>query len=93
MTLDGSASQGNILSWNWTLTHQTNPAYSLTATGQKPNLDNLAAGFYDVRLTVSDGTTTSTATSLLAVAGPWDVNNDGKIGLAEVIYILQMMAG
>jgi hypothetical protein len=26
-TLDGSASQGNILSWNWTLTHQTNPAY------------------------------------------------------------------
>ena len=92
-TLNGSASQGNIISWDWTLTHQTNPAYSLTVTGQKPNLDNLAAGFYDVRLTVSDGTTTSTASSLLAVAGPWDVDGDGKVGLAEVIYILQKMAG
>ena len=60
---------------------------------QNPSLDNLAAGFYDVLLTVSDGTTTSTATSLLAVAGPWDVDNDGKVGLAEVIYILQKVAG
>jgi hypothetical protein len=92
-TLDGSASQGYVISWNWTLTHQTNPAYSRTATGQKPNLDNLAAGFYDVLLTVSDGTTASTATNLLAVAGYWDVNGDGKLGLAEAIYILQTTAG
>jgi hypothetical protein len=92
-TLNGSASQSNIISWNWTLTHRTNPAYSRTATGQNPSVDNLAAGFYDVLLTASDGTTTSTATSLLAVAGPWDVNNDGKVGLAEAIYILQKMVG
>ncbi len=91
--LDGSSSQGNIISWSWTLTHQTNQTYSRTATGQKPNLDNLVTGFYDVRLTVSDGTTTSSATSMLAVAGPWDVDGDGKVGLAEVTYILQMMAG
>lgn len=92
-TLDGSSSQGDIISWNWILTHQTNQAYSRTATGQKPNLNNLATGFYDVRLTVSDGTTTSSATSLLAVAGPWDVDGDGKVGLAEVTHILQIMAG
>ena len=23
----------------------------------------------------------------------WDINNDGKLSLAEVIYILQQMAG
>lgn len=93
VTLDGSSSKGNIISWEWTLIHQTNPAYSRTAAGQKPNLDNLAAGFYNVRLTVSDGASTNTSTSVLAVAGPWDVNNDGKTGLAEVLYILQKMSG
>jgi hypothetical protein len=93
VTLNGSASQSNISSWSWTLTHRTNPAYSRTAMGQNPSLDNLAPGFYDVLLTASDGTTTSTATSLLAVAGPWDLNGDGKVGLAEVIYILQKMVG
>jgi hypothetical protein len=92
-TLDGSSSQGDIISWNWTLAHHTNAAYSRTATGQKPDLDHLMAGFYDVRLTISDGTTTSSATRLLAVAGPWDVTGDGKIGLPEVIYILQKAAG
>ncbi|MFZ4440040.1 MAG: DUF1566 domain-containing protein [Syntrophales bacterium] len=92
-TLDGSASQGNITSWNWTLTHRTNPAYSRTATGQMPSLENLVAGFYDVSLTVSDGTSTSAATNLLAVAGIWDVDGDGKLGLAEAIYILQTTAG
>ena len=93
VTLNGSASQGNITSWNWTLTHRTNPAYSRTATGQKPSLENLVAGFYDVSLTVSDGTSTSAATNLLAVAGIWDVDGDGKLGLAEAIYILQTTAG
>ena len=93
VTLNGSASLSNIISWNWRLTHRSNPAYSRTATGQNPTIDNLVPGFYDVLLTVYNGTATSTATSLLAVAGAWDVNNDGKVGLAEVIYILQKMVG
>ena len=93
VTLDGSTSEGNIISWNWTLTRQGNPAYRRTATGQKPSIDNLEAAFYYVRLTVSDGITTSTATSLLAVAGRWDINGDSKTGLAEAIFILQKAAG
>jgi len=92
--LDGSVSQGNIVSYQWTLTHRTNTAYSRTATGQKPDLTDLKPGFYDVTLTVTDAASqTKTATSLLAVAGLWDMSGDGKQGLAEVIYILQRMTG
>ena len=39
-------------------------------------------GFYDVTLTVTDSDSqTKTDTSLLAVAGLWDLNGDGKQGL------------
>ncbi|MCK9365151.1 MAG: DUF1566 domain-containing protein [Syntrophales bacterium] len=92
--LDASASQGNIVSYQWTLTHHTNAAYNRTATGQKPNIADLQPGFYDVLLTVTDAASqTQTAATLLAVAGPWDINADGKQGLAEIIYLLQLLTG
>jgi len=92
--LDASASQGDIVSYVWTLNHRTNPAYNRTATGQRPELTDLQPGFYDVTLVVTDASAqTTTATTLLAVAGLWDVNGDDRQGAAEVIRILQRMAG
>ncbi|MDI9570363.1 MAG: kelch repeat-containing protein [Pseudomonadota bacterium] len=94
VVLDAGASQGNIVSYAWTLTHRTNAAYNRTATGKTPNLTDLQPGFYDVTLTVTDAASQSkTATNLLAVAGPWDVDGDSKSGLAEVIWLLQAIAG
>jgi PKD repeat protein len=117
--LDGSGSSGSNLSYEWQLTHRTNPAYSRTATGVNPVLSNLAPGFYDVVLTVT-GDAGSAASKLTLAVVPenvvndiraglfsqqqldqavleerikWDVNNDGKMGLEEVIYILQKIAG
>jgi hypothetical protein len=36
---------------------------------------------------------TRTSTTELAVAGPWDISDDKKIGLEEAIYILQVVSG
>ncbi len=92
--LDGSASQGNIISYQWTLTHRTNAAYNRTATGATPDLTDLQPGFYDVTLTVTDGASqTGTATALLAVAGPCGNGGSGPQGLGEAIYILQQLVG
>jgi hypothetical protein len=164
VVLDASGSTGAIVSYQWQLTHRTNPAYSRVATGIRPVLSNLSAGFYDVVLTVVGETGSSASEMTLAVvpenvvtdvrAGwfnqqqldqavnnantakdaiiaqkeqtittlntmisskdqtiasmfteqqlnqavaeeriKWDVNNDGKIGLPEAIYILQKVAG
>jgi len=95
--LDGSASSdsdGTIISWGWTLTHRTNPSNNKTATGSNPTVTNLAKGFYEVILTVTDNSGLSdTDTMLLGVYGPWDINGDGAIGLEEVIHILQEVSG
>lgn len=165
VVLDGSGSKGVITSYEWQLTHRTNTAYNRTATGPRPTLSNLQAGFYDVTLTVKDNTGTSGTAHMTLVVVPldvinairsgwfnqeqlnqavnnaeavkdetiaqqqqtittlnstisskdqtiasmfteqqlnqavaaerikWDINNDGKIGLEEVIYILQKVAG
>lgn len=97
VTLDGNASSdsdGPIVSWAWTLNHRTNPLYNKTATGPNPKLTNLEAGFYDVELTVADNSgDTDTDVMLLGVAGSWDINGDGKIGLAEAIHALQVVSG
>jgi hypothetical protein len=92
--LDGSASQGNIVSYAWSLSHRTNPDYNRTATGAKPSLAGLMPGFYDVTLTVTDiNGASKTDSCLLAAAGVWSVTGEGKQGLAEAIYLLQVMAG
>lgn len=97
VALDGSSStdaDGTIISWEWTLIHRTNVSYNKTATGSNPTITNLSAGFYDVELTVTDNSgDTDTDTMLLGVAGPWDVNGDGKIGLEEAIHALQVVSG
>jgi hypothetical protein len=124
VTLDGSQSydpDGTINIYNWTFTHRTNSSLNLTAAGQKPTINNLSPGFYDVTLTVTDNyglTNTSTIMLLLVlpvntineIRNGWysqqqldqavmteklkyDPNGDGKIGLQEVIYYLQILSG
>jgi hypothetical protein len=96
-TLDGSLSykvDGDIVKWDWELVHRTNPALNRTASGINPTVTDLAHGFYDVTLTVTDNTAaTNTDTALLAAGGIWDIDGDGKLGTAELIYILQMLVG
>lgn len=97
VTLDGSGSidpDGTILSYQWTLNHRENSDFNRTATGAVATIANLSPGFYDVTLEVTDNSGGSgTSKRLLAVAGPWDMNSDGKLGLAEVIHILQIVGG
>lgn len=97
VTLDGSGSSdsdGTIASWEWTLTHRTNSSFNRAASGEKPTVSNLAAGFYDVVLMVTDDSgATDTDSMLLGAAGIWDINGDGKLGLSETIYILQILSG
>jgi DNA-binding beta-propeller fold protein YncE len=96
--LDGSLSwdpDGNIVSWEWSLKHRENSAFDRTATGQNPTVNSLAPGFYDVLLRVTDDKgDIATDEMLLAVAGgTWDINGDGKQGLEEIIFILQVLSG
>jgi len=57
-------------------------------------LANLAPGFYDVVLTVSDNHGETGADSrTLCVIRTSDVNEDGQIGLAEAINALQVVSG
>lgn len=97
VTLDGSQSNdpdGTITSWDWTFTHRTDASLNRTASGEKPTVSNLAAGFYDVTLVVTDNDgAVDTDTMLLGVAGTWDINDDDKLGLAEIIFILQTLSG
>lgn len=97
VTLDGSNSydlDGTIISWQWSLAHRTNTKLDRTAAGSNPRLTNLAPGFYDVVLTVTDNAgDTDTDSMLLGVAGRWDIDGDNKLGLSECIYILQILSG
>ena len=71
ITLNGSGSSDTdnlIVSWNWSLIHRTNSTLNRTNEGQIITISDLASGFYDVTLTVSDDTgLTDTDTMLLAV--------------------------
>ena len=57
VTLDGSQSydpDGEIVSYQWQLRHRENSAYDRIAEIPNPIISNLANGFYDVTLTVTD---------------------------------------
>jgi hypothetical protein len=97
VNLDGSGSldtDGEIVSWNWVLTHAADQQYNLTASGEK-FVVNPAPGFYNVVLTVTDDTgLTDTDTMTLAVASPpkkGDINTDGIVTIDDIIYGLQIL--
>jgi hypothetical protein len=73
VTLDGSGSydpDGLIQSYDWNLQHREKASYDRSATGPTPTVSELAPGFYDVVLTVTDNLgVPSTDSMLLAVAG------------------------
>ncbi len=75
--LDGSGSydtDGEITSYHWDLIHRENSANNRTASGVNPTITDLAKGFYDVTLTVTDNTGyTGQDTMLLAAAGPCEL--------------------
>lgn len=99
--LNGSISSspgGTIISWEWSLEHRTNSSFNRAATGQNPTLTDLAPGFYDVILTVTDNAgAIGKDTMLLAASGKCtgtlDIDGDGKLGLEEIVYILQVLTG
>ncbi len=94
--LDGSQSSdedGSIVSYQWQLYHKENSAYNKNADGKTPTVSNLEKGFYEVTLTVTDNdSATAQDTMLLCAAGKWDINDDNKLGMSEVIYILQILS-
>jgi len=91
-TLDGSASEGHLVSWNWRLTHQTNPDLNRTAVGEKPTLTNLQEGFYQVALTVTDiHGASDTANTTLAVA-PNSLVNEIRTGWYDQAHLDQSVA-
>jgi hypothetical protein len=97
VTLDGTGSskvEGSIEAWEWTLVHRTNPSFNRSAAGAMPTVTDLAPGFYDVTLTVTDDTaSTDDDTCEVAATGRYGIDDDDKLGLAEVLYILQALAG
>ncbi len=101
ITLDGSKSfdpDGSIASYQWELRHKTNPLYNRTVSGVTTTVSDLKKGFYDVTLTVTDNSGVAKSDELFfsAIGDPakeYDINGDGKAGLAEVIYYLQILSG
>jgi len=101
ITLNGSTSSdpdGSIVSYQWVLRHRENSLYNKTAVGETATVTDLKKGFYDVTLTVTDdrGATGEDEMFFSAVGDPtkeYDINGDGKAGLAEVIYYLQILSG
>ena len=83
ITLDGSSSSdvdGTIVSYDWKLEHREDTAYNKRASGSNPEIIGLHSGFYDVKLLVTDDDgLTNTDSMVLAVSGPWDVNNDQRL--------------
>ena len=67
---------------------------SRKVSGVNPTVSNLPHGFYDVTLTVTDNAaSTAEDTCLVASLGAWGIGGAQKLGLAEVIQILQAMGG
>ena len=84
-TLDGSGSLdgdgGYIVSWEWALVHQTNPDYDRTASGEIVTVEDLAPGFYQVTLTVTDddGLSGTDEMMLAAIGCKGDFDGDGNV--------------
>jgi len=101
ITLYGSGSfdpDGSIVSYQWQLRHRENTFYDKTAVGETITVPDLKKGFYDVTLTVTDdtGATGDDEMFFSATGDPtkeYDISGDGKAGLAEVIYFLQILSG
>jgi hypothetical protein len=84
ITLDGSLSDdtdGTIESYEWQLTHRGNSANDRTAQTANPTVSNLAPGFYDVTLTVTDnhGYTDTDEMLFTAIGLKGDLDLDGDI--------------
>jgi hypothetical protein len=84
ITLDGSLSDdtdGTIESYEWQLTHRGNSANDRTAQTVNPTVSNLAPGFYDVTLTVTDnhGYTDTDEMLFTAIGLKGDLDLDGDI--------------
>ncbi len=76
----------------------TNPLYNKSAVGETATVTDLKKGFYDVTLTVTDdsGATAEDEMFFSAIGDPtkaFDISGDGKAGLDEVIYYLQLLSG
>ncbi|MDM8525365.1 right-handed parallel beta-helix repeat-containing protein [Desulfococcaceae bacterium HSG8] len=101
ITLYGSKSfdpDGSIASYQWELRHKANSLYNKTVSGETVTVSELKKGFYDVTLTVTDdsGAVNSDEMFFSATGDPtkeYDISGDGKAGLAEVIYYLQILSG
>jgi len=101
ITLHGSKSfdpDGSIASYQWELRHKANSVYNKTVSGETVTVSDLKKGFYDVTLTVTDdsGAVNSDEMFFSATGDPtkeYDINGDGKAGLAEVVYFLQLLSG
>lgn len=99
VTLDGSGSydsDGTVVSYTWSLRYRGNSANNRTAEDVNPTISNLAPGFYDVILTVTDNDDLSgTDTMLLAVAGQcagWPQSN-GVLTLDKFKIVQKEKAG
>ena len=85
VTLDGSGSfdenGGYIASWEWALIHQTNPEFDRTASGEIVAVEDLAPGFYNVTLTVTDNDDLSGTDdmTLAAIGCKGDFDADGVV--------------
>jgi parallel beta-helix repeat protein len=101
ITLYGSGSldpDGTIVSYQWEIRHKSNSLYNRTVSGETVTVSDLKKGFYDVTLTVTDdtGAVNSDEMFFSALGDPakeFDINGDGKAGLAEVIYYLKILSG
>jgi hypothetical protein len=66
------------------LVNRYDDALNRSADGVTATINGLSTGIYDVSLTVTDSTGATDSSSFMLVAiGPYDVNGDGKQGLAE----------
>jgi hypothetical protein len=99
VTLDGSGSydpEGMPLIHQWSLQHRGDSTNSLTAEGVNPTISDLAPGFYDVTLTVTDPDgAIGIDTMLLAVAGQcagWPQPN-GLLALEKFKIVQKEKAG
>jgi hypothetical protein len=72
VTLDGTQSSdpdGSVSAYRWVLKHREDAAYDRSSTGATVTINNLASGFYDVSLMVTDnnGLESIASNMLLAV--------------------------
>ena len=85
VTLDGSGSfdedGGYIVSWEWALIHRTNPEFDRTAFEEIVTVEDLAPGFYNVTLTVTDddGLSGTDEMILAGIGCKGDFDADGDV--------------